>query len=177
MHLFLALTLVVSQQFPKDASDLEGLYVIRRGLENIQIELLAGGSLTMAQQYDHPGDFQWKGKWEFKNEKLQVVVKYPQGDKMRQIAYSWVPLVWGDRLMLVDETEVREGIVGQLVRQDVERLHDLGKRDDNEMTYTKLAVRVAKRDDKLPLRYGKIVATEEFEAYFADVDLRLPKKS
>ncbi|MEX2242446.1 MAG: hypothetical protein WD716_01230 [Fimbriimonadaceae bacterium] len=174
--MILALTLACGLSLPKEAKELEGLYVLGNGYGVTTIELKPEGGITKTDRFDHPGVSVWEGSWQFDKVtlKLKVLLRYAMKEEGKVVAYTWVPLVWGDRLILADEEELIEGIVAKRFRTEVERLNDLGERDSLEMGRTNVAVRIKRKEDKLPHRYGKILAPKEFEKQFEGINLRLP---
>ncbi len=175
MLALLALIPMLDLALPKEAIELEGLYVIRRGFEIISVDLAPKGAMSLTQRYDHPGESKWDGHWGFDGKRLTVTLRYIRAGQKKVVTYTWVPLVWGERLMLVDEMELKAGVITKLFREEADRLNRLGKRDDTEMTLTTVAVRVKERNGKLPIRNGKILAPKEFEALLEGIEIRLPQ--
>jgi len=166
----LLLTLVVAQtgqQVPVDAKDLVGTYHYSTGFHVIKLELRPKGLVKAATWSDDgSGNAEWSGTWKFGDD----VVTTEDSTWGR---YEWVPMVWGDRFLLVEKLELMEGRTKVKLLQEVDKIHKMGERGEDPDTLTVLT-RVPEGAKVLPKRYGKITAPKRFQKYVEGIDLKWP---
>lgn len=158
-------------KLPTTAKDVAGIYVVRLGFEVDTFEFKEDGAFTQTAQHDHPGKTTWNGKWSYENGVVHVEVVFKRNGKENLSKFDCIPLAWGDRSILVSPEELKAGVVARLFREEADRVNKLGKRDVSENTLTKAPVKVKKKTDNLPFRYGKVVAPEAYRPLFEGIEI------
>jgi hypothetical protein len=158
----MALAFLPSVDLPKLHADVLGTYVSWRGFANYEYRLLPKGKLTITVKPDHPGSTTFVGNWKFAYGTVSAAIEYRRGNQLLRDDFLIVPIVFGDRLMLVDAEELQRGVVSRLFRKV--GVNEGGRTFGSSKTDLPFPVRVLSASSPLPKIYGMPKAPEPYHA-------------
>lgn len=103
-------------RLPKQASDLIGRYQSSSGFSVAVYDLCPNGVVKVTTRHDHPGKSNVvKGTWRFEHDQVWISFGFKIAGKWGVEESSFVPVVWGNRTMLVLDEDLLSGFFSSRV--------------------------------------------------------------
>lgn len=148
---------------PRAARDVEGTYVLWSGFAVTRYEFKSGGKLVIGAAYDHPGGRTWIGNWSFEEGAVRVAIPYLSGGQRRLAPALFVPVAWGDRLLLLNAEELFEGDLPRLMRRVGSPVPGTSRRFGDQKTDLRVLTRSPSAEAPLARIFGKPRAPSPYD--------------
>lgn len=177
--------ILICQQTPRNVprhpSDLVGTYRMSGGFSSSELVFKDNGTLSISTAHDHPGPRSKQvGKWRFDGDTIFVEIWYRSRHKLELESYMWAPVVFGDRLMIVDVNNLLDGQAVRVLSDvgKVSKAFDRWRRFGTEPTDVPFPVRVNRVEGASLRMYGKVRTTKLYESLISEIpELKVPVSS